>query len=121
MRALDQDVHPPVVEALDHALNPGRATDVAQSLIRQPHDPEFAVAFEALADHQLVARLEDVQRHELLWQQHEAEWKQREALQYVGHAPTLRRVPIRSALESVEPYRPQPPMRQLQAELGLKR
>jgi len=30
-------------------------------------------------------------------------------------------VPIRRALEHVEPYRPQPPLRRLQAELGLKR
>jgi histidinol-phosphate aminotransferase len=30
-------------------------------------------------------------------------------------------VPLRKALEHVEPYRPQPPMRRLQAELGLKR
>jgi histidinol-phosphate aminotransferase len=30
-------------------------------------------------------------------------------------------MPLRRALEGVEPYRPQPPMRQLQAELGLDR
>jgi histidinol-phosphate aminotransferase len=30
-------------------------------------------------------------------------------------------MPVRRALDGVEPYRPQPPMRQLQAELGLKR
>jgi histidinol-phosphate aminotransferase len=30
-------------------------------------------------------------------------------------------VPIRRALEHVEPYRPQPPLRRLQAELGLER
>src|SRR4051794_37296882 len=30
-------------------------------------------------------------------------------------------MPLRRALERVEPYRPQPPMRQLQAELGLER
>ena len=30
-------------------------------------------------------------------------------------------MPLRKALEQVEPYRPQPPMRQLQAELGLNR
>ena len=30
-------------------------------------------------------------------------------------------MPIRRALEHVEPYRPQPPLRRLQAELGLKR
>jgi histidinol-phosphate aminotransferase len=30
-------------------------------------------------------------------------------------------MPLRQALESVEPYRPQPPMRTLQAELGLSR
>ncbi|HEX6713868.1 MAG TPA: histidinol-phosphate transaminase [Thermoleophilaceae bacterium] len=30
-------------------------------------------------------------------------------------------MPLRRALEQVEPYRPQPPMRQLQAELGLDR
>jgi histidinol-phosphate aminotransferase len=30
-------------------------------------------------------------------------------------------MPLRRALERVEPYRPQPPMRQLQAELGLDR
>src|SRR3954447_11246138 len=30
-------------------------------------------------------------------------------------------MPLRRALERVEPYRPQPPMRRLQAELGLDR
>jgi histidinol-phosphate aminotransferase len=30
-------------------------------------------------------------------------------------------MPLRSALERVEPYKPQPPMRQLQAQLGLER
>src|SRR4051794_27508712 len=30
-------------------------------------------------------------------------------------------MPLRKALEQVEPYRPQPPMRQLQRELGLER
>src|SRR5919199_1956097 len=30
-------------------------------------------------------------------------------------------MPLRRALERVEPYRPQPPMRRLQAELGLER
>src|SRR3954452_11883048 len=30
-------------------------------------------------------------------------------------------MPLRRALERVEPYRPQPPMRQLQAQLGLDR
>src|SRR5215218_949385 len=30
-------------------------------------------------------------------------------------------MPLRRALEQVEPYRPQPPMRRLQAELGLDR
>src|SRR5206468_4950002 len=30
-----------------------------------------------------------------------------------------RRMPLRRALQGVEPYRPQPPMRRLQSELGL--
>src|SRR4051794_41784902 len=30
-------------------------------------------------------------------------------------------MPLRRALQGVEPYRPQPPMRRLQAELGLDR
>ena len=30
-------------------------------------------------------------------------------------------MPVRRVLDGIEPYRPQPPMRQLQAELGLKR
>src|SRR5438105_14978871 len=30
-------------------------------------------------------------------------------------------MPLRRALERVEPYRPQPPMRRLQSELGLER
>src|SRR3954454_10739322 len=35
--------------------------------------------------------------------------------------PYPRQMPLRRALEQVEPYRPQPPMRELQAQLGLDR
>ena len=43
------------------------------------------LVLEALADHLLVALLEDVERHELLRQQHEAEREKGESLDGLGH------------------------------------
>ena len=47
--------------------------------------PNSLSCVEALADHQLVALLEDVERHELAGQQHEPEREQREALGRLHH------------------------------------
>ena len=47
--------------------------------------PNSLLLVEALADHLLVALLEDVQRHQLVGEQHEAEREQREALDGLGH------------------------------------
>ena len=77
----------PVFEALEHLSDAGAAADLLQAVVGEPDDPELAVALEALADHQLVALLEDVQRDQLMRQQHEAEREQREALERLAHRP----------------------------------
>ena len=56
------------------------AADLLQLVVGEPEDPELALLVEALADHLLVALLEDVERHELAGQQHEAEREQGKAL-----------------------------------------
>ena len=43
-----------------------------------PDDPELRLALEALPDHGLVARLEDVQRDELVGERDDPQWEQRE-------------------------------------------
>ena len=47
--------------------------------------PNSLSSLEALADHQLVALLEDVQRHQLVRDQHEAEREKGKALDGLGH------------------------------------
>ena len=65
------------------------AADLLELVVGEPEDPELALLVEALADHLLVALLEDVQRHELAGEQHEAEREQGEALDLQAHAPRL--------------------------------
>ena len=74
--SFDDDVHPAVVEHLQH-LHDGRAgTDLAPSLAVLEHEPELVALGEALADQLLVAGLEDMERHALGRQEHERQWKQ---------------------------------------------
>jgi hypothetical protein len=85
-RAAGEDVQAPVVHALEHLGDLHRAADRPQPVLGGPHDPELALALQALADHRQVARLEDVQRHELVGQRYEAQREQREvADDAVGH------------------------------------
>ena len=55
------------------------AADVLQLVVGEPEDAELALLVEALADHLLVALLEDVERDQLAGQQHEPEREQRKA------------------------------------------
>ena len=63
--------------------------DLLQLVVGEPEDPELALLVEALADHLLVALLEDVQRHELAGQQNEAEREEGEALDLLAHGSRL--------------------------------
>ena len=57
-----------VLEALEDLGDLHRAAVGLQPVVGRPDDPELAPALQALADHRLVALLEDVQRHELVGQ-----------------------------------------------------
>ena len=78
--SLGEDVHPAVLGPLEHLRDPRGAADLAKPVVREPEDPELGVLLEARSDHQLVALLEDVQRHDLVRQEHEFKREQREAL-----------------------------------------
>ena len=84
-RALREDVQAPVVRALEHARDRGGTADLAQAGAREPHDAELASGGEALADHRLVALLEDVKRDELVRQKDEPEREEGKALEDLGH------------------------------------
>ena len=62
---LDDDVQAAVVEALEHLGDRRPGADVAQPVVVGEDEPELALLVEALADQLAVARLEDVQRHQL--------------------------------------------------------
>jgi hypothetical protein len=80
-----EDVEPAVVEALEHARDPSGAADLLEAVVGEPDDPELALLLQALADHDLVALFEDVERHELARQQHEAQGEEREGLDGLAH------------------------------------
>ena len=85
-RAPRQDVQAPVVHALEDLGDLAGAADVAQRALGGPDDPELRVALQQLLEHRLVARLEDVQRDELVGQRDERQREQREvAHRPVGH------------------------------------
>ena len=73
--------------------------------------PNSLSSLDALADHQLVALLEDVQRHQLVRDQHEPEREQREALDGLRHrdaSATCRSVSVRHLVHA-RPAGPRPP------------
>ncbi len=74
----DDDVEPPVLQALDDPLDLTRTPDLLELLIGEPQDPELAVlAVQAVLDHLPVAILEDVKRHALPGQRHDPQGEQR--------------------------------------------
>ncbi len=75
-RAAHEDRDAPVVLALEHALDLTGAADRLELVVCEPHDPELALAVEALLDHRAVALLEDVQRHALGRQRDDPQRKQ---------------------------------------------
>jgi hypothetical protein len=75
--AAHHDVHPSIVEALDHVVDAGGAADRARTLVVTQHDPERFTLLEGGSDHALVALLEDVQRNLLAWQQDEGQLEDR--------------------------------------------
>ena len=84
--AARQDVEPPVLHPLDDLRDLARAADVPQAHLRRPDDAEFRVALQALGEHRAVARLEDVQRDELVRQRDEAQREDREVADgAIGH------------------------------------
>ena len=74
--ALDDHVHAPVVENLQHLDDRGAGADLASARFVLEHEPELAAAAQALADQLLVAGLEDVERHPLRGHEHELERKE---------------------------------------------
>src|SRR3954447_10531962 len=89
--ALDDDVEPAVVEALDHLGDRRERPDLAQAVLVGVDDAERDVVLNALADELAVARLEDMEWHLLRGQEHEAEREQA----YLIHACRIERQPIR--------------------------
>ena len=82
----DDDVQPPVVEALGDLGDPRLAPDPPRPGIRvAEHDPERLAVVEAVADHRLVALLEDVERHELAGQQDQRQLEDRDLDGFVRH------------------------------------
>ena len=75
-RALDEDVHPPVVEDVRDLFHLRERADVAATGVVLEHEAEGLSVGDALADQLLVARLEDVQRHALRRGEHEREREQ---------------------------------------------
>jgi hypothetical protein len=85
-RAAREDVHAPVVRALEDLRDLHRATHRAHALLARPDDAELRAALQALADHRAVALLEDVQRHHLVRERDDAQREEREvAHDAVGH------------------------------------
>ena len=63
LTALDDDVHPAVLEHLEHVRDPGARADlVHRAVARRKRQPELRVRCGALVDQLPVARFEDVQR-----------------------------------------------------------
>ena len=91
--ALDDDVEPAVVEAVEHLGDGGERADLAQAVVVGVDQPELALLVEALADQLLVAVLEDVQRDLLGREQHDPEREEAE----LAHRRSL------DALERGEP------------------
>ena len=93
-RAAREDVHAPVVHALEHLGDLHRAADRAHALVARPDDAELRAALQALADHRPIALLEDVQRDELVGECDDAEREEREVPHdAVGHRPLSLRPP----------------------------
>src|SRR5919198_2071612 len=77
-RAAGDDVHAAVLGLLEHFGDFACAADRAQALVGEPDDPELAPGLQALADHRLVAVLEDVQGDELGRERDDAQGEERE-------------------------------------------
>jgi len=86
LAALDDDVHPPVVEDLEHAGDARAGADLVDAALGLEHDAELAVLSDALVDELPVARLEDVQRNSLSRKEDETEREESE----LRHANSLR-------------------------------
>ena len=50
LAALDDDVQPPVVEALEHLDHAGARADLAHAVVVREHEPELLALRQALAD-----------------------------------------------------------------------
>ena len=88
-RPAREDVHAPVLVALEHLGDLARAADLAQAILRGPDDPELRSGVEALGHHRAIARLEDVQWHGLGRERDDPQREERKVL--LDHdAPSLR-------------------------------
>src|SRR5919197_24086 len=74
----DDDVHAPILEALQHLGHPRSAPDPVRGSLGVPKDdPERLRVLQAVTDHPLVALLEDVQRQQLPRQDHHGKLEDR--------------------------------------------
>ena len=78
LAALDDDVEPAVVEAVEHLGDGRERADLAQAVVVGEDEPELTLLGEAFADQLLVAVLEDVQRDLLGREQHDPEREEAE-------------------------------------------
>lgn len=85
--AAGQDVRAAIGEPFEDLCDPGRAGDVGEALIRVPQDDRERLVRLAAGDELPVARLEDVQRQDLVGEEHQFEREQRDV---VEHARSVR-------------------------------
>ena len=131
---LDEHIHPPVVEDVDHLDHPGQRPDLGEPVAGLENQPELAAAVEALGDQLLVAVLEDMKRNTLAREQDELERKETD----FGHATAedyaatviiawprpssaIADSFFRPSVRDLIPYEPGKPVEEVQRELGLDR
>lgn len=73
-----QDVHFPVRVVFQHLLHDHRAAGIHDAIVLRQHDTELGIVMQGIADHLLVAILENVQRQVCAREDHYMQREQRE-------------------------------------------
>jgi hypothetical protein len=73
-----ENVHPPVLIALQHLCDGSGAARAQDALFACQNDAEIGFQPQALADHFLIALLENVQRHGCVRQQNQFQREERQ-------------------------------------------
>ena len=87
LAALDDDVHPAVVELVQHLVHARSRAELTHPVLVREDEPELALLGDALADQLPVARLEDVERNALGRQEDDAEREEAELHGVTGYGP----------------------------------